>query len=55
MKTFAAILILIANLWNLTNSSPLRSLFDASKPTGDVTTMQDPPDDGTVITIPPPR
>jgi hypothetical protein len=59
MKTFAAILILIANLWSLTNNSPLHSLFDLQKTTsggGGVTTMQDPPEDGGGnVIIPPPR
>ena len=56
MKTFAAILILIANLWSLTSNSPLRSLFDMQTTSGGrVTTMQDPPDDGNTIIQPPPR
>ena len=55
MKTFAAILILIANLWSLTTDSPLRSLFDMETTEGGVTTMQDPPDDGNTIIQPPPR
>ena len=55
MKTFAAILILIANLWSLTSNTPLRSLFDYEDLGGTVTTMQDPPDDGNTIIQPPPR
>lgn len=56
MKTFTAILILIANLWSMTSDIPLRSLFDRGTTTnGGVTAMQDPPDDGHTIIIPPPR
>ncbi|MES1211581.1 MAG: hypothetical protein ABUL63_04515 [Acidobacteriota bacterium] len=56
MKTTAAILILIANLWSLTAGNELSSLFDfEKKPSGTVTTMQDPPDDGGPIFLPPPR
>jgi hypothetical protein len=55
MKTTAAILILIANLWNLTSGTPLRSLFDFEDLGGGITAQQDPPDDGKVIIIPPPR
>jgi hypothetical protein len=55
MKTTAAILILLANLWSLTSSTPLRSLFDFENLGGSVTTQQDPPDDGGVIFLPPPR
>lgn len=55
MKTTAAILILIANLWSLTVGTPLRSLFDSEEIGGTVHTMQDPPDDGGPIFLPPPR
>ena len=60
MKTTAAILILIVNLWNLTSNSPLHGLFDKAKTNtggggGAVTMLQDPPDDGNNIIIPPPR
>ena len=55
MKTTAAILILIANLWSLTTGSPFHSLFDSEELGGTVTTMQDPPDDGGPIYLPPPR
>jgi hypothetical protein len=54
MKTTAAILILIANLWSLTLGTPLHSLFDFDDLGGGVTTQQDPPGDGRVIIIPPP-
>ena len=55
MKTTAAILILIVNLWNLTTGTPLLSIFDSEDLGGSVTTQQDPPDDGGVIFLPPPR
>jgi hypothetical protein len=56
MKTTAAILILIVNLWSLMSDTPLHSLFDTATTTeGRVTTMQDPPDDSNNIIIPPPR
>lgn len=58
MKTTAAILILIANLWSLTTGTPLgiplRSLFDFED-LGGITTQQDPPDDGDPLFNPPPR
>jgi hypothetical protein len=55
MKTTAAMLILIVNLWNLTNGTPLLSIFDSEDLGGSVTAQQDPPDDGGVIFLPPPR
>lgn len=54
MKTTAAILILIANLWTLAFNTPLRSLFDSDTLGGVVNTMQDPPDDDPIF-LPPPR
>lgn len=56
MKTTAAILILIANLWSLSSSdNPLRPLFDFAEDLGGVTAQQDPPDDDGPIFSPPPR
>jgi hypothetical protein len=59
MKTTAAIVILIVNLWSLMFSdNSLRSAFDAQKSSpsgGGVTTMQDPPDDDPPVFLPPPR
>ena len=55
MKTTAAILILIANLWSLTTGTPLRSIFDFDELGGGITVQQDPPDDGEPIFNPPPR
>jgi hypothetical protein len=56
MRTIPAILILIANLWNLAPfTTPLQALFDRDEDLGGVTAQQDPPDDGRVIIIPPPR
>jgi hypothetical protein len=62
MKTFTAILILIANLWHQAppqtqSGKSLRALYDlVDEFGGGVTTQQDPPDDGgNTIIQPPPR
>ena len=55
MKTTAAILILIANLWSLTSDSPLSSLFDFDETGGGIMAQQDPPEDDDPIFLPPPR
>jgi hypothetical protein len=57
MKLMTGILILIANLWQqLPAENILQSFFEqVEEPGTGITTQQDPPDDGTIIFLPPPR
>lgn len=59
MKLMTGILILIANLWQqLPAENILLSIFEQAKDPKTTLTaapQQDPPDDGTIIFLPPPR
>ncbi len=57
MKLISGILILIANLWQqLPAANTLQSILgQVEEPGTGITTQQDPPDDGTIIFLPPPR